>query len=106
MSTVPNLGELQQLVMLAAARVEDSAHGGAIRDHLADTIGRDVAVSTVYVTLVRLEKDGLVASHREAPAEGVGGPERRVFSVTEAGWAALRASRDALDEMWRGVEPA
>jgi hypothetical protein len=35
-----SLGELQQLTMLAVARLRTEAHGAAIRDELAEVAGR------------------------------------------------------------------
>ena len=35
-----------------------------------------------------------------------GGLPRRAYTVTPSGTAALRASRDVLQRMWRGVEHA
>ena len=98
-----SLGDLQQLAMLAVARLGAGAWGAAIRDELAEVAGRDVSVPTVYVTLVRLEEQGLVRS-AEAPREdGRGGRARRVFELTPAGWEALQESRTAMERMWRGV---
>lgn len=100
-----NLGDLQQLVMLAVARLGDEAYGDRIRRELLGVAGRDVAVSTVYVTLVRLEDQGLVSSEKNG-RPGQGGRARRYFRLTPAGWTALEASREALVRMWDGVEPA
>lgn len=97
------LGDLQQLVMLAVARLGKEAYGAAIRDELRQVAGRSVAVSTVYVTLVRLEERGMVESS-EAPREaGEGGRARRVFSLTPAGWRSLSEARDSAQRMWKGV---
>ncbi|HEX9885528.1 MAG TPA: PadR family transcriptional regulator [Longimicrobiales bacterium] len=100
------LGDLQHLVMLAVARLGEDAYGGAAQEELRRVAGRDVSVSTVYVTLVRLEEQGLVTSEQAAPGGGGVGRPRRYFSITPEGWEALRASRSELDQMWRGVEPA
>ena len=106
MTDHPTLGDLQQLAMLAVARLGDDAYGSAIREELVRVAGREVAVSTVYVTLVRLEEQGLVASEQVSPEPGAGGRGKRYFRVTPQGWAALRASWEALARMWEGVEPA
>lgn len=42
-----SVGDLQQLVMLAVARLGDSAYGAAIRDELGAVAGRGVSVPTV-----------------------------------------------------------
>lgn len=98
-----SLGELQQMTMLAVARVAPEAWGAAIRDELAAVAGREVSVPTVYVTLVRLEEQGLVTSSEVPREDGVGGPPRRVFELTPDGWEALEGARTAMRRMWRGV---
>lgn len=98
-----SLGDLQHMVMLAVARLGAGAYGAAIREELTTVAGRTVTVPTVYVTLVRLEDQGLVGSE-EAPAEGqLGGRPRRVFHLTPAGWDALDDARTAMSRMWEGV---
>jgi DNA-binding PadR family transcriptional regulator len=96
-----SLGDLQQLTMLAVARLGPGAFADAVRQELHAVAERDVAVATVHVTLVRLEKQGLVRSERRTPGEG--GRERRYFSLTPEGSAALTAARCAQERMWRGV---
>jgi DNA-binding PadR family transcriptional regulator len=98
-----SLGELQHMAMLAVARLGKDAYGAAIRDELKDVAGRDVTVPTVYVTLVRLEEQGLVESE-EGPAQGarIGRP-RRIFRLTAEGWRELEAARTAMSKMWEGV---
>ncbi len=98
-----SLGDLQQMTMLAVARLGDEAYGAAIRDELLAVAGRKAAVPTVYVTLVRLEEQGLVKSS-EAPGAGArGGRSRRVFRLTPDGWQALDHARVAMSRLWEGV---
>jgi DNA-binding PadR family transcriptional regulator len=98
-----NLGDLQQMVMLAVVRLGSDAYGAAIREELLRVGGRRVAVQTVYVTLVRLEKQGLVTSEELARERGVGGRARRVFRLTRTGRRALEEARRAMARMWDGV---
>ena len=100
-----SLGELQQLTMLALARLGSDAYGAAIREELRGVASRTVSVPTVYVTLVRLEEQGLVDSS-EAPREaGAAGRPRRVFRLTPEGWEALSVARASMARMWEGVVP-
>lgn len=92
------------MAMLAVVRLGEDAFGDRIREELRTVAGREMAVSTVYVTLVRLEDQGLVESRMVAVEPGVGGRPRRCFYLTDAGREALRSSRDALARMWVGVE--
>jgi DNA-binding PadR family transcriptional regulator len=87
--------------MLAVVRLRDDAYGAAIRDELRRVAGRSVSVQTVWVTLVRLEEQGLTASGDVAAPEG--GRPRRVFRLTPAGWRSLEAARVSMARMWEGV---
>lgn len=98
-----SLGELQQMTMLAVARLGRDAYGSAIRDELHEVAGREVTVPTVYVTLVRLEDQGLVESDSADAAGGKGGRPRRVFRITATGWRTMEESRVAMGRMWEGV---
>lgn len=100
------LGNLQQLTLLAVARLGDEAFGGAIRDELEQVAQRKVTISTVYVTLVRLENQGLVKSTRDQAPGSRGGKAKRFFRLTPESWEALEVSRGALSRMWQGVKPA
>ena len=98
-----SLGDLQHITMLAVVRLGEEAYGAAVRDELMEVANRKVTVPTVYVTLVRLEEQGLVRSS-EAPGAGArGGRPRRVFRLTPEGWEALEESRVAMSQMWEGV---
>lgn len=98
-----SLGDLQQITMVAVARLRDDAYGAAIRDELAHVAQRPVSVQTVWVTLVRLEEQGLTSSVEVAAPEG--GRPRRVFRLTPEGWRALEAARASMARMWEGVVP-
>ena len=98
-----SLGDLQHITMLAVVRLGKEAYGAAVRYELMEVANRKVTVPTVYVTLVRLEEQGLVRSS-EAPGAGArGGRPRRVFRLTPEGWEALEESRVAMSQMWEGV---
>lgn len=98
------LGDLQNLTMLAVARLGPEAVSKNIRAMLADIAGREVTVSTVFVTLTRLEDQRLLTS-TEGAAPARGGRRARVFALTEPGWEALRRSREASERLWEGLEP-
>ena len=97
-----SLGDLQQMAMLAVARLGADAYGAAIRGELLNVAGRDVSVQTVWVTLVRLEKQKLVGSSEAPGAEGRG-RARRIFELTPAGWEALAGSRASMDTVWASL---
>lgn len=94
------LGEFEQVVMLALARLDAGAYGATVHEEILETTGRDVSIPAVYVTLKRLEKKGLVSARVEAhPA---GGRATRNYALRPAGLEALARSRDMLDRLWSG----
>jgi DNA-binding PadR family transcriptional regulator len=98
------LGEFEQLVLLAVARLRDDAYGVAIQEEIGSRTGTDVAVASVYAALDRLERSGLVDSSIGAPTPERGGRAKRFFSLRPAGSWALHRSRSALASMWDGLE--
>jgi DNA-binding PadR family transcriptional regulator len=98
------LGEFEQLVLLAALRLEDDAFGPSIARELEARAGRRVSRGALYATLDRLEgKSFLTWSVDGASPERSGHPKRR-FRVTEKGLAALRTSRQAVRNLEAGLE--
>jgi DNA-binding PadR family transcriptional regulator len=97
------LGELEELVLLAALRVGDRAYGSSIVEELKRTAHRRVARASVYVLLRRMEQAALIRTRRESPEEATGRP-RRFVTVTPAGLSLLRRSRRARLQMWQGIE--
>jgi DNA-binding PadR family transcriptional regulator len=101
------LGEFEQLVLLAVLRIAaagDDPYGVSIVDEIDSRTRRGVARAAVYVTMRRLEDKGLLASWMSDPSDTRGGKARRCVRITAAGRKALRASRQALDQMWSGLE--
>jgi len=93
------LGEFEQIVLLAVARIDDGPYGMRIRREIEERSGRAVTIGAVYATLDRLEDKGLVRS-RESQS---GGRARRFFMLTPAGVDALEAARELHARMWAGL---
>jgi PadR family transcriptional regulator PadR len=97
------LGDLEELVLLALLRLGPDAWGARIRDVLRERAGRSLSISTVYVTLMRLEEKGYVRSWKGEPTGERGGKAKRHFEVLPEGIGALEAARDVRRRMWEGV---
>ena len=100
-----NLGEFEQLVLLAIVHLGDGTYGVPIVDEIERRTGRTTSPAAVYVTLRRLEQKGLLASHMSDPTPERGGKARRCVRVTRAGLESLREARQAMDQMWKGLDP-
>ena len=102
-----SLGEFEQLVLLAVLHLADAGdvYGVPIVDEIERRTDRQVSRAAVYIALRRLEHKGLVATWMSEPIHERGGKSRRCVKVTPTGLQALRDTRLALDEMWRGLDP-
>jgi PadR family transcriptional regulator PadR len=95
------LGTFEEQVLLAVIRTKPDAYGMNVRRELEKVTGRDVTIGSVYVTLDRLESEGLAGSERTAGTEP---HSRRVFTVTRAGALALAETKSMRERLWAGVE--
>ena len=100
------LGELEEMVLLAALRLGDDAYGAAILRALEGEAGRDVSRGSVYVAIDRLEAKGLAETYAGAATPGRRGRPRRMLRVTEAGLDALRRSHEIRSRLLEGIEEA
>jgi DNA-binding PadR family transcriptional regulator len=98
------LGEFEQVVLLAVARLDGDGYGLSIRQEIERRTGRSVTVGSVYATLARLEEKGLASSYEGLATPRRGGRAKRHFRLESAGMRALQASRGMLDSMWDGVD--
>ncbi len=103
MAAPANLGEFEQLILLAILRLRDNAYGVTIRAELADRAGRTVAPGALYTALERLETKGLITSRMSDPTPQRGGRAKRYVTVTAAGMEALTRSVQAYERLLDGL---
>ena len=99
-----HLGDLEELILLAVLRLASDAHGGLIREELKSLATRSVSISTVYVTLMRLEEKGYARSWKGEPSAGRGGKAKRHYGVSPEGLGVLREVRAVRERMWQRVD--
>ncbi len=99
-----SLGEFEALVLLAALRLGHEAYGLLIAEEIKAIAGRATARASVYVTLRRLEKKGLITTRHEKPEDAPNGNPRRFVQVEPEAVVLVGESRRALQRMWSGIE--
>lgn len=97
------LGEFEELVLTMVGILQGEAYGNTIVMEIKDRVNREVNLSAVHVTLYRLEDKGFVKSHMGGATNSRGGRRKRIFQVTNAGLALLRAMKEARMELWKLV---
>jgi PadR family transcriptional regulator PadR len=99
-----HLGEFEELVLLAVARLAGDGYGVTVKREIEARTGRSPALGAVYATLARLEEKGCVRSREGEKTPVRGGRARRHFALTAEGASTLRAARDAQERLWEGLE--
>jgi len=97
------LGGFELLVLLALIRLDHEAYGVPIANAIEDSSGRAVALGSVYITLERLERKGLVSSRLGEPTAERGGRAKTYFRITAKGLREVRLARQTLINLWKGV---
>jgi DNA-binding PadR family transcriptional regulator len=98
-----NLGELEQVLLLALLRLGGDSYGAAVRAEILATTGRSVTPGAIYPTLDRLEARGLLRSRVGDPVPQRGGRARRHFKITAAGLREVRRSWQQTTALANGV---
>jgi PadR family transcriptional regulator, regulatory protein PadR len=98
------IGEFEQIVLLAALRLQDHAYGVTILAEIAAHTGRNPAPGALYTTLHRMEDKGLVTFREGDPTPERGGRAKRFVIVTREGRAALASAHAAYSSLMQGLD--
>lgn len=98
------LGEFEQVVLLAVARLDDEAYGMRVREEIEVRAGRRSSIGAVYATLERLVSKGYARETEMSGGAERSGLARRFYEITPAGKAALEDARDLQTRMWSGLK--
>ena len=97
------LGEFEELILTLVAALHEDAYGAAIADEIENKLKRVVNLSAVHVTLYRLEDKGHIKSALGGGTRERGGRRKRIYSITSAGMATLKAMKDTRIDLWKMV---
>ena len=100
-----DLGEFEELVLLAVAVFTPTAYSVVIAEELEHQTGKAVTTGAVHAALQRLENKGLVSSQMGEATPERGGRRKRIFKVTIAGSRILHETRDVRNNLWSRIAP-
>jgi DNA-binding PadR family transcriptional regulator len=103
MGSRSNLGAFDLMILLALMRLGDAAYGVPISRKIEETSGKVIALATLYATLTRLEKKGLVSSRLGEPTAERGGRAKKYFRVTAKGLREVREAQRVFTSLWNGI---
>ncbi len=96
------LTKQEELFMLAILRLNEPAYLVNIRNFLLEQTGKDWAFGSLYITLDKLKKKGLLKTYTGIPKRTQGGKAIQYYRLTHEGHRALSESKRLHDIMWQG----
>lgn len=99
------IGELEEVVLLMVALLQEDAYGVAITREIDEQLQRPMSVSAVHATLHRLQEKGFVESYMGGATSERGGRRKRFFKVTKAGSSMLTEIQETRNHLWSQLPP-
>ncbi|HKF06681.1 MAG TPA: helix-turn-helix transcriptional regulator [Candidatus Sulfotelmatobacter sp.] len=98
-----HLSDFELIVLLVLLRLGDGAYGVPIAQEMQEQTKREAKLGSIYASLERMEKKGLVVSELGEPTKERGGRAKRYFHVTKQGMRQIRETQRTLARLWKGV---
>ena len=95
-----NIGEFQEIVLLAILILDDQAYGLKIQKEISNRLKRDLSRGALHTALTRLEEKGLLESEYGGATAERGGRRKRFYKLTSSGKASLKQAKEMREEMW------
>ena len=97
------LGEFEEIVLLAAGILADVAFALSIRMEIQQRLNRKVSIGALHTALLRLVAKGYLRSFaKEGDAVRAGRPNK-YYEVTSLGKNALEYTRSTREELWNAI---
>jgi DNA-binding PadR family transcriptional regulator len=99
------LGDFEQVILLALARLEGEGHGPALTDEIERRTKRRVSPGALYTVLDRMEAKGLVTSWIGDSTPERGGRRRKMYRLLPEGAREIRAWYQEIRGLAAGTGP-
>lgn len=97
------LGEFEEIVILAIAILNNEAYSVAIKDEIEARLARSVSMGALHTALNRLEDKGYLRSFAGEGTEERAGRPKHYFEITAMGKKAMIHAKETRDELWRAI---
>jgi len=95
------LTKQEELFLLAVFGIGQDAYLVSIREHLKKHTGKEWAFGSIYITLEKLRRRGLIKARVGKPSARKGGKAIKYYELNKEGIQALRDNKRLHDKMWR-----
>jgi len=94
------ISRIEEIILLSIWRLQDDAYGITILEEVVKTTGKTWLTGSIYASLGRLLKHGLVESIEGEPTAERGGRRKIYYKLTAEGQQALMAIRRVNSMIW------
>ena len=97
------LGEFEELVILAIGILNNEAYSVSIKDELEARLARTVSMGALHTALKRMEEKGFLKSYAGDATEERAGRPKRYFEITAMGKKAMQYTKETRDTLWKAI---
>jgi PadR family transcriptional regulator PadR len=94
------ISQIEEIILLCVWRLQDDAYGITILEEVVKATGKTWLTGSIYASLSRLMKHGLVESIEGEPTSERGGRRKIFYKLTPEGQRALMAIRRVNSILW------
>jgi len=99
------LSRLEEIIILSIWRLQDNAYGITILDEVEKATGKTWLTGSIYASLSRLLKQGLLITVEGEPTAVRGGRRKIFYRLSHEGKEALLAAKRVNDVLWNSIPP-
>lgn len=100
MSETPNLGSLEETILLIVLAMPDEAYGVSVAEEYQFRSGKTISIPAIHTVLTRLEKKGFLTSKMGGATADRGGRKKRLYEITPFGYKVLSELRETRETLW------
>ena len=97
------LGELEELVLLTVATLQQDAYGVEIKRELEERLNQSLSVGSIQSALKRMEEKGFLTSAFGEASNKRGGKRKRIYSTTSYAHKVLAELKEIRDGLWSAM---
>jgi len=97
------LGEFEELVILAVGILNNEAYSVSIKDELEARLARTVSMGALHTALRSMEEKGFLKSYAGDATEERAGRPKRYFEITAIGKKAMQYTKETRDALWKAI---
>ena len=94
----------EEMVLLTVYMLKGNSYLVKIRENLIETTGKEWSISSVYVPLEKLRKEGFLDMYVGTPEPKKGGKAIKYYKLTKKAISALEEVRSLHNVMWKNAE--